>query len=109
VRSSLRSAMWRNVGIGRQGNRLVDCEDMIEFWSRYCFDKIFDDLDGWEVQNLLTVGGLMTRAARWRNESRGTHCRIDFPETDHDFAAHACWRIGGEAPTLLERQAPQLA
>lgn len=101
VRSSLRSAMWRNVGIERHGSRLADAEDMLEFWSRYCLDKIFDDLAGWEVQNLLTVGGLMTRAARWRRESRGTHCRVDFPEPDESFVAHASWRRDRTEPALV--------
>lgn len=98
VRSSLRSAMWRNVGIERQGGRLADAEDMLQFWSRYSLDKIFDDLGGWEVQNLLTVASLMARAALWRCESRGTHRRIDFPQTDPAFEVHARWRIGSTQP-----------
>lgn len=100
VRSSLRSAMWRNVGIERHGGRLADAEDMLQFWSRYSLDKIFDDLGGWEVQNLLTVASLMTRAAVWRRESRGTHCRIDFPMCEPAFECHALWRIGRQEPEL---------
>ena len=63
-------------------------------------DKIFDDLGGWEVQNLLTVASLMTRAAVWRRESRGTHCRIDFPMCEPAFECHALWRIGRQEPEL---------
>jgi L-aspartate oxidase len=100
VRSSLRSAMWRNVGIERSGSRLTDTGEMIAFWTRYSFDKIFDDLAGWEVQNLLTVGGLMARAAAWREESRGTHFRSDFPEPRAELAVHARWRRDREGPAL---------
>jgi L-aspartate oxidase len=100
VRSSLRSAMWRNVGIERHGGRLDDAEDMLQFWSRYSLDKIFDDLGGWEVQNLLTIASLMTRAAVWRRESRGTHCRVDFPRADPAFEVHARWRVGHPQPNL---------
>ncbi|MDZ4828714.1 MAG: L-aspartate oxidase [Phycisphaerae bacterium] len=107
VRSSLRSAMWRNVGIERQGGRLGDALDMIEFWSRYSLDKIFDDIAGWEVQNLLTVGSLMATAARWRRESRGTHCRVDYPETDPSLAVHASCRIGRDEPTMVALPAAQ--
>jgi L-aspartate oxidase len=98
VRSSLRSAMWRNVGIERHGGRLADAEDMLQFWSRYSLDKIFDDLGGWEVQNLLTVASLMARAALWRCESRGTHFRLDHPNPDPAFEVHARWRIGRTKP-----------
>jgi L-aspartate oxidase len=101
VRSSLRSAMWRNVGIERAGSRLADAADMLAFWSRYSLDKIFDDLGGWEVQNLLTVASLMTRAAAWREESRGTHCRVDFPNAEPRFAVHARWVKGSAEPVCV--------
>lgn len=101
VRSSLRSAMWRNVGIERQGAKLADVVDMFSFWTRYTLDKIFDDPQGWETQNLLTVGSLMTRAAAWREESRGTHFRLDHPQPRGEFLVHAQWRIGREAPSCV--------
>ncbi|MEM7576359.1 MAG: L-aspartate oxidase [Planctomycetota bacterium] len=96
VRSSLRSVMWRHVGIEREGDRLAEVEEMFNFWSRYTLDKIFDERMGWEVQNLLTVGTLMTRAAQWRKESRGTHLRMDYPETRDAFAVHDLWQRGHE-------------
>lgn len=108
VRSSLRSAMWRNVGIERHGGRLADAEDMLEFWSRYSLDKIFDDTGGWEVQNLLTVASLMARAALWRRESRGTHCRVDFPQPDPAFEVHARWRLGAAEPDLGAVRTPSV-
>lgn len=98
VRSSLRSAMWRNVGIERSGLRLTDVVDMCDFWARYTLDNIFDDLLGWETQNMLTVAALTTRAALWRRETRGVHYRIDYPEYDESLAGHALWRIGDNEP-----------
>ena len=41
VKSSLRSLMWRNVGIQRQGQRLEETRDIIGFWTRYVMDKTF--------------------------------------------------------------------
>ncbi len=101
IRSSLRSAMWRNVGIERTGSRLSDVLQMYGFWGRYGMDAIFDEPAGWETQNLLTVGLLMTRAALARKESRGTHQRVDFPATDAAQAHHVCWQIDRREPTLL--------
>ena len=98
VRSSLRSVMWRHVGIEREGDHLKDVLDMFAFWGRYTLDKIFDDRLGWEVQNLLTIGMLITRAAHWREESRGTHYRVDHPEPVDALRVHDRWRIGEEGP-----------
>lgn len=98
VRSSLRSAMWRNVGIERTGAKLRDVKDMLNFWARYTLDKIFDDPHGWEVQNLLLVGALTARSAAWREESRGCHYRLDCLEPRNEFAVHDVWRRGEAGP-----------
>jgi L-aspartate oxidase len=98
VRSSLRSAMWRNVGIERTGAKLRDVKDMLNFWARYTLDKIFDDPHGWEVQNLLLVGALTARSAAWREESRGCHYRLDCLEPRNEFAVHDVWRRGEGGP-----------
>ena len=82
VRNALRSLMWRNVGITRRGKRLREAVEIIGFWHRYVMDKVFDDPEGWECQNMLTVAMLMAQAARMRRESRGTHFRTDFPQID---------------------------
>src|SRR3954453_479955 len=42
VKSSLRSVMWRNVGIERDGARLVETREIIAFWARYVMDKVFN-------------------------------------------------------------------
>jgi L-aspartate oxidase len=100
VRSSLRSAMWRNVGIVRTGNRLADALDMIHFWCRYSLDKIFDDPSGWEIQNMLTCAALVAAAACAREESRGTHARVDRPGCASAEAGHRLWTVGRPSPVL---------
>ena len=105
IRSSLRSAMWRNVGIDRTGGKLSDTADMFDFWARYTLDKIFDDPEAWETQNLLLVGALVTRSAAWREESRGCHGRTDFPAPRDEFAVHDLWRRGRETPATVGRDA----
>jgi L-aspartate oxidase len=94
VESSLRSAMWRNAGIERSGPRLRDVQDMIAFWARYTMDKIFDDVRGWQVQNLLLGASLIARSASWRAESRGCHWRTDAPDALSVFRVHDVWRKG---------------
>jgi len=100
VESSLRSAMWRNVGIERSGKRLDDVADMINFWARYTLDKVFDDVRGWQVQNMLTVGHLIAQSAAWRHESRGCHWRADYPTASDEYLVHDVWRRGATGPVV---------
>ncbi|MBM4018029.1 MAG: L-aspartate oxidase [Planctomycetes bacterium] len=84
VRNSLRSLMWRNVGIVRTAEDLLEADSLIEFWQSYVLDKIFDQPAGWELQNMLALGRLMAHAALVRTETRGVHYRSDFPQRDDE-------------------------
>lgn len=85
VTNSLRSVMWRNVGIERQAQRLEETIEIIDFWRRYVMDKVFNDPVGWQCQNMLTVSRLIAQSALARRESRGVHFRSDHPETDDAY------------------------
>lgn len=88
IQNSLRALMWRNVGITRKQQPLAEAREIIQFWQRYVMDKIFDEPFGWECQNMLTVSWLMACAAEQRQESRGVHYRVDYPDTDSKQAKH---------------------
>jgi L-aspartate oxidase len=106
VKSSLRSVMWRNVGIERTGDRLTETREIISFWSRYVMDKTFKPemglegaIAGWELQNMLTVCHLIATAAYARTESRGAHWRSDYPaRNDGNWRLHLLWRRPMETP-----------
>jgi L-aspartate oxidase len=107
VKSSLRSVMWRNVGIERSGEHLNETREIIAFWSRYVMDKTFkpDEIGGpaavagWELQNMLTACFLITSAAYTRTESRGAHFRTDYPQRDDPhWRLHQLWRRPMETP-----------
>lgn len=107
VKSSLRSVMWRNVGIERGGERLEETREIVAFWSRYVMDKVFDPdalgdaaTAGWELQNMLTACFLISTAAYARTESRGAHHRVDYPARDDaHWRLHLLWRRPAETPT----------
>jgi len=84
IRNSLRALMWRNVGITRKAQPLLETQEIVGFWQRYVMDKVFDSPAGWECQNMLTICLLMANAAQTRQESRGVHFRSDFPNTDDE-------------------------
>jgi L-aspartate oxidase len=101
VRSSLRSLMWRNVGIERNGPHLEESNEIIAFWSRYVLDKVFDSPGGWELQNMLEAATLIARSANLRTETRGVHFRTDFPATDDaHWHMHIDWQCQRNAPAL---------
>ncbi len=93
IRNSLRSVMWRNVGIDRRGPRLDETREIILFWTRYVLDKeFFNDPAAWEIQNMLVASCLIAELAARRTESRGVHFRSDHPQTDPAWARHQCVR-----------------
>jgi L-aspartate oxidase len=96
IRNSLRSVMSRNVGIERDEEGLRYAADSIAFWSGYVLDAVFDGSEGWELQNLLMLGHLMTFAALKRRESRGVHFRRDHPKLDdRRWSSHLVLRRDG--------------
>jgi L-aspartate oxidase len=90
IRNSLQSLMWRAAGVRREGRQLREAAQTIDNWWRYVLPRQFTRPAGWELQNLLTAARVLVEAALTREESRGVHLRVDFPETDD---AHWCKRL----------------
>jgi L-aspartate oxidase len=84
LRNSLTSMMGRRAGITRDQEGLQAGLEDIEFWGKYVLGHEFNSVDGWELQNLLTVARLMLSAMLARHESRGVHFRSDYPERDNE-------------------------
>jgi L-aspartate oxidase len=82
LRNALGALMGRHVAIERDADGLREAAATLDFWSRFTLETVFDEPDGWELQNLLTLGRLMVAAALTREESRGVHMRRDFPESN---------------------------
>ena len=82
---SLKSLMWRQVGLVRHGAALEDAEDKIAFWERVLLSRRHVSQQFIDLGNLLLIGRLVCRAAFERQESRGTHYRGDFPESDDNW------------------------
>jgi L-aspartate oxidase len=98
IRNSLRSLMWRHVGVERIGDSLTEALDTVEGWCRYVLPRQFSDPAGWQLQNMLEVSRLMIRSALEREETRGVHVRRDHPATLDDWLCHVAWRRGTAGP-----------
>ncbi|MEN6405063.1 MAG: L-aspartate oxidase [Thermoguttaceae bacterium] len=92
IRNSLKSLMWRNMGARRDAEGLTEALENIKHWGRYVLPRQFADPTGWELQNMLCDARLMIEAALLRQETRGAHFRVDFPNTDDQWQRHTSFR-----------------
>ncbi|MGE4273898.1 MAG: L-aspartate oxidase [Desulfitobacterium sp.] len=78
-RENLQEVMWEYVGIIREKEGLEKAITLLEQW-----DSTFHpgrEIEELELKNLLTIGVCVARAAVARQESRGGHYRLDYPES----------------------------
>jgi L-aspartate oxidase len=95
VLASVRAETWRNMAIERDAAGLRHALERLRFWAGYVLPEVFAGPRGWELQNILTVAGLMARAALGREESRGAHHRLDFPAPNEALRRHSRVRRPG--------------
>ncbi len=88
VTYSLKSLMWRQMGVVRTADRLLEAFPKLDLWTRAVEELAPPSLQTFELLNMLTVARLSVCGALVREESRGTHFRKDFPEPDEDWRAH---------------------
>ena len=82
IRNSLKSLVGRAAGVRRDREHLIEAAETIDRWCGYVLPRQFADIDGWELQNMLTVARIIIEAALEREETRGVHLRTDFPDRD---------------------------
>jgi L-aspartate oxidase len=82
----LRNVMYANVGLERNETGLREALARIA-----ALEEVFPHAGG-ELRNLLVVARLVTEAALARNESRGSHYRTDYPNTDEALARRSFTR-----------------
>ncbi|NLB17880.1 MAG: FAD-binding protein, partial [Syntrophomonadaceae bacterium] len=92
VRMDLRRIMWENVGIIRDEQSLKKAARMVDELNGE-LGPGDDELQYYQVLNMLTIAQVMIQAALWRKESRGAHFRRDYPATDNiRWAEHLIFR-----------------
>jgi len=82
--------LWTDVGIERDGAQLKSAFDRLNGWAATMTGPT--DRAGYELRAVLTCGRLAAGAALAREESRGAHFRIDFPEPRDEWRRHLVFR-----------------
>jgi L-aspartate oxidase len=91
----IRDLMWRQVGIMRDGKDLLSVIAQLQDIPVTECEKL--GRSEYEVRNLHALALLMARSALAREESRGSHYRIEFPYRDDEkFAKHSAIAKGQE-------------
>jgi L-aspartate oxidase len=108
VTYSLKSLMWRQMGIERTHAQIEDALQKIRLWTRAVSELGVPEPATWELLNMLTVAHLATLGALARAESRGVHYRIDHPSSKEPWRAHTClepvFEEGHIAEVVLRRE-----
>jgi len=90
--SKLQKLMWDNVGIYRDRESLenaiakierIQAED-VPCMSVPRTDHSNQWLTALQIENMLLTSKLVAKSALFREESRGSHARLDFPEKDNE-------------------------
>jgi len=92
LRERLGTLTWEQVGLVRDGKGLEDAlaqlDDLYERTGGIAVNPDRRMNGEWQqaldVRNLTELARLIARAALLRDESRGSHYRADFPQTDND-------------------------
>jgi len=85
-KAEIQEIMWRYAGIVRDGAGLAEVAAKLAAWQAAAATPSIRE--GYELQHLITCGRLMTEAALYREESRGSHFRADFPWTSEKWRRH---------------------
>ena len=82
----LQTLHWDKVGIIRNKEGLTQAADILAAWQKLLPHPV--DRPSYELCNLILTGQLVTEAALLREESRGAHFRLDFPQSSSQWQHH---------------------
>lgn len=101
--NTLKSLMWRNVGVLRDRSQLLAARRRLSYWLNIRLRPQLITHSWLNFRSLKWVAWAVCKSALARQESRGAHWRDDFPETDDpNYLRHLC----DDRTTLLKDLQP---
>ncbi|MEO9175699.1 MAG: succinate dehydrogenase/fumarate reductase flavoprotein subunit, partial [Gaiellales bacterium] len=123
VRNELAEVMYDKAGIFRTSERLTECLDKVHELRERIGKVVVDDgqtfntdlTSVFELESMLEAADCLVTSGLAREESRGAHTRLDFPERDDDkWMRHTLsWHDAGEVrldykPVTITKYQPQV-
>jgi len=88
LQQSLKQTMWDKAGVIRDRQKLEEAQkEILALRGQLTVVSLTDHRELPQVvklANMLTVSEMICRAALMRTESRGAHCRTDYPQEDNE-------------------------
>ncbi len=85
LKKKLQEIMWNDAGIFRDEHSLLKAITELDVLkSEFPRSEKCANRDEYEFRNMLMVAKLIVNSALMRKESRGAHCRTDFPDTNEE-------------------------
>ena len=109
IRRTLQAEMWRDAGLLRDRAGLLRAQHCLHAlgeraaYSAKPLEAAAHTRAATELRNLLDVGSLIVRSALAREESRGAHFRIDFPQREDAHYARHSLVLGDEPVHFAQR------
>ncbi len=98
--AEIRLLAWNDCGVLRNG---VDLERALQILNVKTSPRDTADRTGYELRNIHVVANLIAQCALARRESRGAHCRTDFPDKRPEFHRHSMIRLGGNVEFFVQK------
>jgi succinate dehydrogenase/fumarate reductase flavoprotein subunit len=100
ILDGVRSEVWENVGIIREGDRLRSALESFDALERDRLPRLLTStpreiIAALEARSLLLIAQMAASSALLREESRGAHYRSDFPEEAEDGMFNTLVRFDG--------------
>ncbi|MEW6654487.1 MAG: hypothetical protein AB1394_13630, partial [Bacteroidota bacterium] len=86
VRKEVAKLLWEKVGIIRNQQQMEHCITVLNKIGKKYLGKQ-NEFYFLQTQHLLKLANLIVKAALSRKESRGCHCRIEYPNPKSKFRA----------------------
>jgi len=104
LKQQIAELMWQQVGIIRDGDSLRQACERLEQWQQDIHGHLSPGQAEIEAANMCQAAWLIARAALHRQESRGAHYRMDFPQISEQWRKHIrLQKSGADQIAISER------